>query len=114
MANNTHGGARTGAGRPKGVPNRLPSKARAAQEALITKLEPHLDLVVQTAVALLQDPNVKADTKVATIKTLLDFIQRGASQEAAEAVIDAVGGATVSDLLRLKEQAAGGASVEGE
>lgn len=95
----TAGGARPGAGRPKGVPNKVPSRARVAQEKLLEKLEPQLDLLVETALTILRDPNTKATDKNATLKLLLDFIAKTAAQDVVDAVVDAVGAPTVADLL---------------
>lgn len=96
---NTHGGSRPGSGRKPGVPNKLPSRARAAQEKLIEKLEPHLDLVIATAVEMLSDRNVKPADKNATLKLLLDLVTRSAAQDVADTIVEAAGSLSVADLL---------------
>jgi len=72
-----HGGARPGAGRPKGSRNRLPSKSAALAERLSTQVEPLFDEITQQLIDLAlgrsnQTSRSPADTQLKAIEVLLD------------------------------------------
>lgn len=93
-----------GAGRKGGIPNGKPIKALEVQSELLQKFEPHLDLIVKTAVEILTDPNAKNNDKVLLMKTLFGFFTSAAAQATVDNTVEALGKATVSDLLALRNK----------
>lgn len=93
------GGARPGAGRPPGVPNKLPSKSNLAKEAFAERIAPHIEALADELLRIALTAEKDSD-RLRAIETILT---RLLGKPVEEVVLRNPGDApsfTVADLLK--------------
>lgn len=98
------GGARAGAGRPKGSANKLPLKSMVARERVAALLEPHLEALVNELLRLA----LHADKDQDRLRALVEALNRLAGKVPDTIEVNAGSEApkTVADLLGLRDEEA--------
>lgn len=67
-----HGGARPGAGRPRGSPNKTPSKSALAQARFAALVEPDLEVYYGVLRGIAMDSHAPHAARIAAVREILD------------------------------------------
>ena len=69
---NTHGGARAGAGRRPGIPNKQPSRSLLAQQKFAELVSAEIDTYFDILHAIATNPEERPQQRIAAVTQLLD------------------------------------------